>query len=265
MSSFKIVHFTILVGFATLNNRTKKKPGSTLEKYYTLLKDTLYYGIDHDAMETDAQHYLINPPLEEAFKVWNIPENFFVSKALQARLPFIGHDDQIFVPRLFPAITKELVIREYENGTLNKTCPTALPDIGIPNLSGNRNDIVDELLIPDENKIPIRIIASEPLDLKGEEKGVIGGVLQSAINVLKGSHSYSDQAIVIHVHGGGFVSLSSSSHRSYLLKWAKNLKLIHFSIDYRLAPKSRYPDTLDDVWQAYMWIMNFAESTLGKN
>jgi len=261
MSSFKIVHFTLLIGFATMNSRSKKKPNSAVEKYVNLFKDTLYYGVDQDRLETDAQHFLINPPLDEAFKVWNIPENYFVSKALQARLPFIGHDEQIFVPRLFPAITRAQIQSEYADGTINKLCPTPLPAIDADSTS--RCNSIDELLIRDENKVAVRVIASEPLNIKGNEKGMIGGLIQRAIDVVKGSNTYSDEAIVIHVHGGGFVSLSSSSHRSYLLKWAKNLKLIHFSIDYRLAPQSTYPETLDDVWQAYLWIMNFAQSTLG--
>jgi len=29
--------------------------------------------------------------------------------------------------------------------------------------------------------------------------------------------------IVIHIHGGGFVSMSSRSHQTYTRKWAKNL------------------------------------------
>jgi len=36
-----------------------------------------------------------------------------------------------------------------------------------------------------------------------------------------------------------------------------------FSIDYRLAPGSRFPDQLDDCWQAYTWIINHAQSLLG--
>jgi len=72
-----------------------------------------------------------------------------------------------------------------------------------------------------------------------------------------------DGAIIIHIHGGGFVSMSSATHRAYLNKWVQNLNLIHFSIDYRLAPSNKYPDALDDVWQAYLWITTYAEKVLG--
>lgn len=32
------------------------------------------------------------------------------------------------------------------------------------------------------------------------------------------------------------------------------------SIDYGLAPENTYPIGLDDCWQAYIWIVNHAES-----
>ena len=65
------------------------------------------------------------------------------------------------------------------------------------------------------------------------------------------------------MHGGGFVSMSSDSHRVYSTRWVKGLKLTLFSIDYKLAPKNPYPEALDDIWQAYLWIVNYAESVLG--
>jgi hormone-sensitive lipase len=34
-------------------------------------------------------------------------------------------------------------------------------------------------------------------------------------------------------------------------------------MDYRLAPKNKFPDALDDVWQQYNWIMDNAERILG--
>jgi len=69
--------------------------------------------------------------------------------------------------------------------------------------------------------------------------------------------------IVIHIHGGGFISMSSSSHQSYTRQWANILKKPIFSIDYRLAPQNPFPAAVDDCWQAYNWIIDNAEETLG--
>jgi hormone-sensitive lipase len=54
--------------------------------------------------------------------------------------------------------------------------------------------------------------------------------------------------------------MSSFSHQSYTRKWANYVgeDMIIFSIDYRLSPQYRYPYALEDVWQLYLWIINFS-------
>jgi len=70
-------------------------------------------------------------------------------------------------------------------------------------------------------------------------------------------------AIMIHIHGGGFVAMSSSSHQSYSRRWANEIGIPIFSIDYRLAPENAYPAALNDVWQAYYWIVNNCTTYFG--
>jgi hormone-sensitive lipase len=69
---------------------------------------------------------------------------------------------------------------------------------------------------------------------------------------------------VIHVHGGGFVAMSSRAHQNYLRKWAKMLpNSVIMSLDYRLAPAFTHPAALDDVWQGYYWVLTQARIQLG--
>lgn len=55
-------------------------------------------------------------------------------------------------------------------------------------------------------------------------------------------------SIIIHIHGGGFVSQNSNDHLGYLRKFAKIAKKCVFAIDYRHAPEHPFPVPLDDVW-----------------
>lgn len=66
-----------------------------------------------------------------------------------------------------------------------------------------------------------------------------------------GSHFKSRitaEVLVIHIHGGGFVAMSSGSHQNYTRVWANDLKLPIFSIDYKLAPQYAFPEALNDCW-----------------
>jgi len=72
--------------------------------------------------------------------------------------------------------------------------------------------------------------------------------------VVKKRSRASFETIMIHYHGGGFVAMSSSSHQTYLIKWAKKLDIPIFSIDYRLAPVAQYPDLFDDCIAGYLWV-----------
>ncbi len=46
--------------------------------------------------------------------------------------------------------------------------------------------------------------------------------------------------LIFHVHGGGFVSMSSLSHSNYLQRWAKIAEAVVVSVDYRKAPEHPY-------------------------
>jgi acetyl esterase/lipase len=78
-------------------------------------------------------------------------------------------------------------------------------------------------------------------------------------------HGYAAHlsTVMIHIHGGGFVCMSSSSHQHYLIKWAKKLDIPIFSIDYRLAPEVKTPVLANDCINAYLWILYFVECVLG--
>lgn len=74
----------------------------------------------------------------------------------------------------------------------------------------------------------------------------------------KNKSAQDTEELIIHIHGGGWVSMSSFSHQMYLRRWANNDKLKNtpiISIDYKLAPEYPYPIALDDCWQAYLFII----------
>lgn len=61
------------------------------------------------------------------------------------------------------------------------------------------------------------------------------------------------RALVIHIHGGGFVAQTSKSHEPYLKSWAQELGAPIVSIDYSLAPEAPFPRALEECFFAYCW------------
>ena len=61
--------------------------------------------------------------------------------------------------------------------------------------------------------------------------------------------------IIFHVHGGGFIAQSPLSHVDYLHQWSKHLDLPIVSIDYSLAPEFPYPRAVEEVFYAYIWML----------
>jgi len=79
----------------------------------------------------------------------------------------------------------------------------------------------------------------------------------------KNTHEIQDvDAIIIDVHGGGFISGSSKVQIKWAPKYSNATGFPVFCIDYRLAPDYQFPAALNDCWQVYLWLRRYAEKYL---
>jgi acetyl esterase/lipase len=69
--------------------------------------------------------------------------------------------------------------------------------------------------------------------------------------------------IAIIVHGGGWSGGDKARDMSLLFKPLTDAHFIWFSINYRLAPKHRFPACIDDVEQAVRWVKKHAAEYKG--
>lgn len=63
--------------------------------------------------------------------------------------------------------------------------------------------------------------------------------------------------LILHIHGGGFISQTSESHQLYLKDWSRwtdDSPIL--SVDYSLAPEAPHPRALEEVLYAYVWALN---------
>ena len=242
------------LGFNLVKEYQQNKNTSRLSGPLSVARNLAYYATHRDKIQSDALYNQLNATLDDIVTLWNLAETPVLSKLMALRHPKIGHDELIYLPKMFPRITKDVILQEYQENTINKINPLNISAPSVYGVTASRDRILRELSTPGEDKVPVRIFAAEPLNYRD---------LSEKETAKKASNK--ETAIVIHIHGGGFIALSSLTHKAYLGKWVQNLKLVHFGIDYGLAPKHPYPEGIDDVWQAYLWIINYAENVLGIN
>lgn len=71
------------------------------------------------------------------------------------------------------------------------------------------------------------------------------------------SHPSPDRAtaIVLYLHGGGYLFGSPKTHRQVLIAMAKAFRAPAYGLDYRLAPEHPFPAAVEDAALAYRWLL----------
>ena len=60
--------------------------------------------------------------------------------------------------------------------------------------------------------------------------------------------------LIVHIHGGGWISQSPDQHLPYVSEWAKRTNSPVLSIDYSLSPETQYPIAVNECFAIYKWL-----------
>ena len=102
------------------------------------------------------------------------------------------------------------------------------------------------------NKYKIRFISNSQQDLK---KSILS-------NSFYGVNEHLSQ-FIIHIHGGGFITTTSSLHQRYLNKFTTRTGLPIFAIDYPLAPEYKAEQILNTVFKSFLFIITLVRRFRG--
>lgn len=69
----------------------------------------------------------------------------------------------------------------------------------------------------------------------------------------------------MHIHGGGFFALSSRSAQIYTRKWAIELGVPIFSVDYRMPDEHYFPTAPNDCYRVYEFLIKSIHKYLNIN
>lgn len=96
-----------------------------------------------------------------------------------------------------------------------------------------------------------------PLDQPAWAERLIAGPGGSDLRVLVINSKPAEGArrpAILHTHGGGFISGSVEAGLRALQEMAAELDCTVVSVDYRLAPETRFPGALEDNYAALKWL-----------
>ena len=261
----KILDF-VKIGYASIN-KAKSNINSKLKLYTSFGMYSTLYFFQRKKAQTGAKDFLMKPELDALLTVWGMIDNPIFLELVKIVLPSVKFKQSFYIKRtqkeidinLIEALSGKTSSFNYFDEEQNKE----IHDL----FMGERdeNNLNDDLpLIKEKNegsktdenfvKIKVYYFGKMKFNSKIKNKNDIDKVSQE---LKKGTNE--KKTIMIHVHGGGFVAMSPKSHENYTLKWANYLKIPIFSIDYRLSPGVAFPKSLDDVYQSYLWILNYSE------
>ena len=128
----------------------------------------------------------------------------------------------------------------YEQGLLKTLSTLSFPSIATNKLiyvptAATPPESTESIFVPAPHSIPVRILHDAKLPKEGE--------------------AVVEQDIVVHMHGGGFLGLSSHTMQNYTRHWAKGLKMPFFSIDYRQPPEHPFPAPPEDCLAVYKFLL----------
>ena len=107
---------------------------------------------------------------------------------------------------------------------------------------------------------PLHLEQGENITIPSRESG-----REIPIRIMKpqGSSDTKPHAVVLYIHGGGFVLQSEGGQDPLLKELADGTNVVVFAVGYRLAPEHPYPQGPEDCYDAVDWLVKNAESTFG--
>jgi acetyl esterase/lipase len=113
----------------------------------------------------------------------------------------------------------------------------------------------------DLRQMPVPPMSPQQRDILREERFVPGPAGAPDVRILvyraPGSNPVALPAFV-HIHGGGYIMGAPEMNESFSRSIALEQRCIVVSVDYRLAPETRYPGSLEDCYAALLWVYHNA-------
>lgn len=114
--------------------------------------------------------------------------------------------------------------------------------------------------LPETRRL-MRATSPAPLDSPPVTEHLIPGAKgQPDVRVyVAGDLAGSSKPALLHIHGGGFVVSRAKDSLRAIQEMAVRHDCVVVTVDYRLAPETRFPGSLEDIYTALRWVHHRAK------
>ena len=258
-----------------------------------------YYYLRKEEAKIEGDKFMINPDINICKKIWRLTETKESKKIIKLVLPHVEFRKSFYIFRNeYDIINDETINSMIEkikdvnfDITINKSTESSIfrkklfekepklkkrgavlenenPDSETSPKRSNRFKSKKELksINKDQKKLNyIKVILLHnsyiKINLPEKDESILDKLLCcSASQCTK--KDISKNSIILHVHGGGFITLSPLFHENYIRKIVDKTGVATISVDYRFSPEYPFPSALDDVYQVYTWLLENGENDL---
>ena len=235
----------------------------------------IYYFFNQEKANTQSNKYFLNANEEISKNIWKKVDSMSLKAAVKFTLPSIEYREKWYVKK----IRKEKTLNDLNEILLNiekdnftnyiqrdSYIGFSNKKIEYPSPKNEKyiNELLKEKCKKDEKKNYIKLLLLHNKKIKNP---LPNKIIEFFENLNKNKDEIQKEIIsnklIFHVHGGGFVSGTPQLHEPITRKFSIELNIPVFSIRYSLSPKFPFPKALDDIYQAYIWIITYSEEIFG--
>jgi hormone-sensitive lipase len=298
MDTLEGIKNNLLVAYSSMNSLERHLSNNYIIN--NSIKGVLmaYYFLRKEEAKREGNKFMINPDINVYRKIWGLTETKENKKLIKLVLPSIEFRQSFYISRNEYDIINNEVINDLNEKIKDKNFQI---NDNIDNKDMNKKKLSDKepklrkkvIILENENPdSEVNHKRSKRFKSKKELKSI--NKEQKKINYIKvillhnsyirinlplekdsilnkflccsssryTNYDISKNSIILHIHGGGFITLSPIYHENYLRKIVNKTGIASLSVNYRFSPEYSFPSALDDIYQIYTWLIENGENDL---
>ena len=241
-----------------------------IKKVFTAVGQGILLKLDKEAREIHFKKARLNFNPELLMEVNEMRKNKILKKILAKTYAKINFRKKLYLKREFKEINLKYIgelldfLNEKKEGKKDKNSIENFIEISEENKS---KPLYYEKIEKAEKKnyVSTRLFHSSEIIFKKykEQKPKNNNLIKNLKIFSKNKpESNNSDTLLIHIHGGAYIQGSTFGQESYLRDWCNAMGIPFLGIDYGLSPAHKYPEQINECFQAYMWILKNAKEEL---